>query len=148
MSPYKVFLITSSVLICILMFPLSIVNILMGVVQPKTCDNVDIFGLDMYQHLLILGVFGLIYSTIFIFTNILMMLETDTNKFRFVTLIWLTFSIFNFWWFTTEVIILFRSNIECIHDISTHLYIYVSIIMNLTILSFIRDCGCVGDHQK
>lgn len=142
MTSSKTFLIFSTVFICVLIFPLSILNILTGVVYPGSCDNVDILGLNVAQHLLILGLICLIYSTLFVVTNILIMLENDIGKFRSLVFIWITCTILSFFWITLGIIILIKSKTKCIEDISTYIYIYVAIFWALTILSLVRDCCC------
>lgn len=54
----------------------------------------DILGINVVHHLLILGLLGLIYGIISIVANVLIILENDTSKLHSLSIIWIIGSFF------------------------------------------------------
>lgn len=144
----KVFQIVSIVCLCIFVYPLAITDIVLGVLHPGTCDNMDIMGLSVAQYLIALGIFCLVYGTGAIIMTALILAGIAINIVALVLIVWTIICLlFNFSWFIVGAIVLFRSNISCINDGSTTV-IYALVLWCLTAFFLIRDCCHIHDHHS
>jgi hypothetical protein len=145
-------------LICISIFcylvlclPLSITNIVLGIIQPGTCDTTDQMGLNIGDYLLGSGIAGTIFAISHIFL-LLIILLSSSNIITGLAAIFYIFFIFvsimySIAWFVVGAIILFRSNIECIKVVSSHV-IYALVIWCLSALNILNDCVCSVKVKK
>lgn len=148
MASSKVFQIVTIVCMCIFIYPLAITDIVLGVLHPGTCDNVDIMGLSVAQYLLALGIFSLVYGTGAIIMTALILAGIAIEMVSLLMVV-LTIicSLFNFSWFIVGAIVLFRSNISCINDGSTTV-IYALVLWCLTTFAMIHHCCHIHDHRN
>lgn len=108
-------IIAYSCIIILLLFVsiFSLVALILGT-KEGVCDNTDIMGLNVADYLLGVGIYGIISSMI----AFCLVLSIDLNKpiIYTINIIFLILnSLFGLCWFIIGAIILFRSNIECIH---------------------------------
>ncbi len=131
-------------IICIglVLYPLAIASTVLGALRPGQCDNIDIMGLDVGRYLLGSGISGLIVTTIFLILYVVM-LRGGENSIIFsqlgVIVVTLVSALFGLAWFIVGAIVLFRSNIECIHLGSSHV-IYALVMWCISAFNLFSTC--------
>jgi hypothetical protein len=136
----KALIITTIVCIAIIGFPLAIANIVLGAIAPGSCDYKDIMGLDVAQYLLGLGIASLIICVLMIlFSSMSLCKSTLPVGSIGMAVISILNAIFGTAWFIVGAIILFRSNIDCIHNTSAHV-IYALVLWCISAVQIIQSC--------
>ena len=93
----------------------------MGVYHPGKCDITDKMGLNVSQYLLGLGISSIAASVLIILCYITILSSISRNeepKCSLVLILFVTIlsALFGFAWFIVGAVILFRSNVDCIHQ--------------------------------
>ena len=120
--------------------PLAITSVVLGAQQPGSCDIKDRMGLDVGDYLLGSGISGIVVCVLLSFMYILVLLDVSPYVAGGGALVVTVLSaLFGLAWFIVGAIILYRGNIECIKEGSTHV-IYALVMWCLSALSLLHNC--------
>ena len=142
----KVAIIVSLVCLVLLTLPLAITSIVLGSTSPGSCDYTDKMGLNVGQYLLGLGISSLIACVILIMCNVAILCEVTVAAIAMTALSILTV-LFGLAWFIIGAIILFRGNIDCIKNGSSHV-IYALVLWCISALQCFTDCCSTKHHSN
>lgn len=135
-------------LTAVVMLPLGITSTVLGVKQPGSCDYEDSMGLDVGQYLLGMGIASIITCCLLSFSYILLL--TDAAEMIgavFIMVITILNVLFGFAWFIIGAVILFRSNIDCINNGSSHV-IYALVLWCISAFLMLKDCCSVKSKNR
>ena len=140
MGAKTVTIIITLVLTAILGFGLGIASTVLGAIQPGDCDYEDTMGLDIGQYLLGLGISSIIITTITIGLLGLLLcgIEPVSTKYT-LTGVNAIAGLFGTAWFIVGGVILFRGNIDCIRDGSSHV-IYALVLWCISTFNLLMHC--------
>jgi hypothetical protein len=141
------FIIAGIVCYGIIVFPLSIASIVLGTTHPGTCDVTDVMGLNVSQYLLGLGIASLVMSVSILIVLILMACSPTAGAIAAIPLIIMKVLniLFGLAWFIVGGVILYRSNINCIHVGSVHV-IYALVLWCISACQMLMECVKVKVH--
>jgi hypothetical protein len=121
--------------------PISIISIILGITKPGSCDITDDVGLDVGNYLLGVGIVGLsAYVPLCIFYGIAYFNPAIKYP-KILFYLFILQVLFNFTWFLLAETILFRSNVVCIREGSSHV-IFALIIWCIFLLNYIYTYYC------
>ena len=148
MASGKVILGVSLAIVLIFALPLAITSTVLGAQKPGSCDLEDSMGLDVGDYLLGSGISGIVVCVLLSFMYLLAIF--DVSPFvagAGVLAITVASALFGLAWFIVGAVILYRGNIECIREGSTHV-IYALVMWCLSALSLVKNCCDLGSHKK
>ena len=139
--PSKIIAGVSLGLIWAFALPLAITNFAFGITDHVPCDTEDTMGLDVGDYLVGSGISGIAICALLSFMYILILLDISPNiaSGRAIMVTNLYSALFAFVWFIVGAIILFKGNIECIKDSSTHV-IYALEMWCISVLCMAMNC--------
>lgn len=113
---FKGFGICMIICVLVLALPLGITNIVLSQTEDGECDHRDTIGLNIKEYLLIGGIVSVSVATLMAFFGILSIcLGSELTAIPIMVLTVLNI-LFGIAFFIIGAVILFRSNIECIHE--------------------------------
>ncbi|AUL77503.3 putative ORFan [Tupanvirus deep ocean] len=137
---------TSALVICMIVFtaliilPLGITSIVLGSISPGECDYEDKMGLDVSQYLLGLGISSVITCVLLIMFYLFLLCEACMPVAAFgIMIISVLNALFGLAWFIVGAVILFRGNLDCIRDGSSHV-IYALVLWCISAFQILKDC--------
>jgi hypothetical protein len=140
------------VCLTVVLLPLSIASIVLGAVHPGSCDYDDAMGINVSKYLLGLGIASLVFSvaTVLLFIYILLFkdgeLDSETGiVFGVYILLVVIQALFGMAFFIVGGVILFRGNIDCIRNGSSHV-IFALVLWCLSAFQILQ--GCTGNKNK
>lgn len=128
--------------VCMLLIatPLAIASIILGVQSPGTCDKEDVMGLNVGEWLIGSGASQLIIVVLSALFVGLMMADVMAELMMVALLIVTVLAIlFGMAWFIIGGVVLFRGNIECIREVSSHV-IFALVLWCISALRLLQDC--------
>jgi len=129
------------IFISIIMLGFAVADLVLGI-QGSECDTTDAINLNVSDYLIGLGIYQLVNWLIFviIYCNVIFA-EKDVSERDMISSVVLQCmtSIFGFVWFILGAIILFRSNLDCIHQ-GTTMVIYALVLWCINAFSVIQSC--------
>jgi len=133
----KIAIFTLFCLILVLTLPLAITTIVMGAIKPGNCDKTDEMNLNVSTYLIVNGSTNLIFSIIIVTCLFCIYFEKKQTLFLLILTIFLIlYVLFSTAWLIIGGVILFRSNIECIKEESTHV-IFALALWSISILQIL-----------
>jgi|SRR5579872_736129 len=131
----------------VIVFPMSIVSMVMGSIHPGTCDVTDVMGLNVANYVLGLGIASLVMSVSILIVLILMACSPIAGTIAAVPLIVLKVLniVFGLIWFIIGGIILYRSNIDCI-KMGSAIVIYAVVLWCIAALQMFMECCKIKIH--
>lgn len=129
----------------LIMLPLAITSIVLGSTSPGTCDYEDKMGLDVAKYLLGLGISSVITCVVLISCYVMLLCDAPVAQIGIVIISILN-ALFGLAWFIVGAVILFRGNIDCIRNGSSHV-IYALVLWCISALYFVKNCCSVKIHK-
>lgn len=125
---------------------MGIASIVLGAIKPGDCDYNDKMGLDVGEYLIGLGVASIVMSLTLAFLLSLMICGYDTATVGIIIIVVAVINaLFGLAWFIVGAVILFRGNIDCIRDGSSHV-IFALVLWCLSAFSLVKQC-CIVTKQ-
>lgn len=127
--------------------PLAITSTVLGSIHSGICDHTDSMGLNVAHYLIGLGITNLSICVLLIFSIICIMFGLCMSVCISIVAITYVFdALFGLSWFIVGGIVLFRSNVDCINQESSHV-IYALVLWCISALFIVRACLSSKAHS-